>query len=75
MSLTQVLYQQPIFKEGVLLKFKDTAVEIRCRQSGFSLTIEPEIKADIIQFLQLLQLGGLSLEQLSQACPELAPKR
>ena len=73
MSLTQVLYQQPIFKNGVLLKFKDTAVEIRCRQSGFSLTIEPEIKTDIIQFLQLLQLGGLSPEQLSHACPELAP--
>jgi len=29
MSLTQVLAQKPLFKEGVLLNFKDTEIEVR----------------------------------------------
>ncbi len=72
MLSTQILYQQPVFRDGVLLIFKDTAVEIRNRHSGFSLTIDPEIKDDLTKFLKLLQTGGLSPEQLSQACGSIA---
>ncbi len=72
MLSTQILCQQPVFRDGVLLIFKDTTAEIRDRHSGFSLTIDPEIKDDLTQFLKLLQTGGLSPEQLSQACPKIA---
>ncbi len=71
MLSTQILYQQPVFRDGVLLSFKDSAVEIRDRHSGFSLTIDPDIKDDLTKFLKLLQTGGLSPEKLSQACPKI----
>ncbi len=69
MSLTKVLYQQPLFKDGVLFKFKDTGVEIRYRDQGCSINFPPEDQQETAQLLRLLQLGGMSSEQLAQACP------
>ena len=72
MLSTQTIYQKPVFKNRVLLNFRADAVEIRDRHSGFSLSIEPEFETDITKLLQLLQTGGFFLEQLTQACPQIA---
>ncbi len=69
MSLTKVLYQQPLFKDRVFFKFKDTGVEIRYRDQGYSITVPPEDQQETGQLLRLLQIGGISSEQLAQACP------
>ncbi|MDJ0679849.1 MAG: iron-containing redox enzyme family protein [Xenococcaceae cyanobacterium MO_167.B52] len=71
LSLTKVIFQQPIFKERVFFKFKDTGVEIRYRNQGCSITFPPEDQKETTQLLRLLQRGGMSPEQLSQACPGL----
>lgn len=71
MSLTKVLFKQPLFKEQVFLQFKDTEVEIRYRGQGCSITIEPEYQQETVQLLRLLQIGGMSPEQFGQACPGL----
>ncbi|GAB4540747.1 MAG: hypothetical protein Tsb0014_32210 [Pleurocapsa sp.] len=68
MLLTQVSDRQPLLKDGVFLVFKDTAVEICDRNGGFSLAIDSETKPEIEQLLQLLQHGGMSLEEFSQNC-------
>ncbi|MDZ8262454.1 pyrroloquinoline quinone biosynthesis protein PqqC [Nostoc sp. ChiQUE01b] len=69
MSLTQVLLQQPLFKDRVFLKFQDSEVEIRYGNQGCSITIPLEDHEEIVTLFRLLQIGGLSLEQLAQVCP------
>lgn len=70
MSLTEFTFKQPLFSDGVFLKFQDTSVEIRYRDRGCSITFVPEDQQGIAQLLRLLQLGGMSPEQLGQACPK-----
>lgn len=69
MSLTKVLFQQPLFKDQVFFQFKDTEVEIYYRNQGCSIAVEPEYQEETIQLLSLLQIGGMSPEQLAQTCP------
>ncbi len=69
MSLTKVLFQQPLFKDQVFFQFKDTEVEIHYRGQGCSIDVTPEYQKDTVQLLRLLQIGGMSPEQLGQACP------
>jgi pyrroloquinoline quinone (PQQ) biosynthesis protein C len=69
MSSTKVLLQQPLFKDQVFFQFKDTEVEIHYRGQGCSIVIAPEYQTETVQLLRLLQVGGMSPEQLSLACP------
>lgn len=69
MSVTKVLFQQPLFQDRVFLKFQDSEVEIRYGEQGCSITIPPEYQEETVTLFRLLQIGGLSPEQLAQACP------
>ena len=69
MLLTKASLTQPLFKERVCFRFKDTEVEIFDRAQGCSITLEPEYKEAIIQLLRLLQIGGMTPEELERACP------
>lgn len=69
MLLTKTSYQQPIFKDRVLLTFKDTGVEIRYGDRGCAIAVSSEDQQEIGQLLRLLQIGGLSPEELAQSCP------
>ena len=69
MLLTKASFIQPMFKERVCFRVKDTEVEIFDRAQGCSITLEPEYKEAIIQLLRLLQIGGMNPEELQQACP------
>ena len=71
MSLTKILCDNPLFKDGVILKFKDTGVEIRDRNQGCFITVPPEDQQEIGQLLRILQSGNMSSEQLAQAFPEI----
>jgi hypothetical protein len=71
MTLTTTLLQQPVFKDRVLLKFQNNEIEIRYDNQGCSLSIPPEYYAETIKLFRLLQIGGFSLNQLSEACPEI----
>ncbi|MBW4613244.1 MAG: pyrroloquinoline quinone biosynthesis protein PqqC [Desmonostoc vinosum HA7617-LM4] len=71
MIVTQTLLQQPLFKKGVILNFRDNEVEIRYLDQGCSIAIPPEYYEETNQLFKLLQIGGLSLKELAQACPEL----
>lgn len=69
MSLTKVLFQQPLFKERVFFQFKDTEVEINYHGQGCSIAVAPEYYQETVQLLRLLQMGSMSPEQLGLACP------
>ncbi len=69
MSLTKVLFQQPLFKNRVFFEFKDTEVEIHYGDQGCAIAVEPEYEKETVQLLRLLQAGGMSPEQLGLACP------
>ncbi|MBT9314437.1 iron-containing redox enzyme family protein [Leptothoe spongobia] len=72
MPSAQRLEEKPLsFKDQVLFKFKDTQIEIRHRDQGCAITIPEEGQQEILHFLRLLQIGNLSLKQLSQACPDI----
>ena len=71
MLLRKVLFQQPLFKDRVFFKFQDTGIEIRYRDRGCSIAVPPEDQQETAQLLRFLQLGGMSLEELGQACPGL----
>lgn len=59
---------QLAFKDRVFIQFNEAKIEIRdCRQ-GFAITVPAADRSEMQHFLKLLQLGGLSLEQLTQAC-------
>ncbi len=68
MLLTQSRFKYPVFKDRVFIKFRESLVEIRYRDQGCYITVPPEDQPEIAQFLQLLQIGNLSVEQLSQNC-------
>ncbi|MDJ0899533.1 MAG: iron-containing redox enzyme family protein [Xenococcus sp. MO_188.B8] len=69
MSLTKVLCQRPLFKDGVILKFKDAGVEIRHRNQGCFINVPLEDQQEVGQLLRMLQSGSMSSEQLAQAFP------
>jgi hypothetical protein len=69
MTLTKALFQQPLFKDRVFFQFKGAEVEIHHHDQACSITIPPEYQQEVVKLLRLLQIGGLSLEQLGQACP------
>lgn len=69
MTLAPTLLQQPVFKERVLIKIQDSEIEVRHHHQGCSISIPPEYRTDTIKLFRLLQIGGLSLEQLAQSCP------
>ncbi len=72
MQFTKVLFQQPVFKNRALFQFKETEVEIRYHNQACSISVEPEYQEEIVNLLRLLQIGGLSLEEMSQNCPGIA---
>lgn len=71
MLSSQVLLQQPVFKDHVFIQFKNTEIEIHYRGQGCSIAMPSEYKKEIMQLLRLLQIGGMSLEQLSQVCAKI----
>lgn len=70
MKSTELLFQQPSFKERVVCKFQDAGVEIRDRDRGCFITVSSEDRQEFARLLKLLQTGGMSSEQLAQACPQ-----
>lgn len=71
MTLTRTVFHQPLFKERVFFEFKDTEIIISDSTQAFSISAPSEYSQEIVQLLRLLQVGGFSLEKLSQACPEI----
>ncbi|MBV6627145.1 MAG: pyrroloquinoline quinone biosynthesis protein PqqC [Rivularia sp. (in: Bacteria)] len=71
MMLTKIEFGQPLFKNQVLFEFKDEEIIIRDATQAFSISTPSEYYQEIAQLLRLLQVGGFSLEQLSEACPEI----
>lgn len=74
MTLTKNLYQQQIFQQPqfinrVFFEFKDAEIIICDSTQTFSVSTPSEYYQEIVQLLRLLQTGGLSLEQLGEACP------
>ncbi|MEO0457955.1 MAG: iron-containing redox enzyme family protein [Cyanobacteria bacterium P01_A01_bin.114] len=70
-TATQALASIPLFKDRVVLTFKDSEVEIRYGEQGFAIAVPPEDRPDLDQLLRRLQVGGQSPAQLAQACPRL----
>ena len=71
MTVTRILFQQPIFKERVFFEFKDTEIIISDCTQAFSISAPSEYYQEIVKLLRLLQIGGLSVEKLGKACPEI----
>lgn len=71
MLLTKSLFKQPLFKEQLFFRFKDTEVEIFNRTQGCTISLEPQYKEETIQLLRLLQTGGMTPAELEQACPSI----
>ncbi|AFY52801.1 pyrroloquinoline quinone (coenzyme PQQ) biosynthesis protein C [Rivularia sp. PCC 7116] len=71
MTLTKIVFQQPIFKSQVLFDFKEDEIIIRDANQAFSIASPPEYYQAIAKLLRLLQIGGLSPKQLSEACPDI----
>lgn len=71
MTLTKVVFQQPLFKSQVLFEFKDNEVIISDATQSFSISAPSEYYQAIVKLLKLLQIGGFSFLQLSEACPEI----
>ncbi len=69
MTLTGILLQQPRFKNQVFFEYKDTEIIINDSIQAFSISAPSEYYQEIVQLLRLLQIGGLSSEQLGKACP------
>lgn len=69
MSLTQVLFQYPQFKDQVFFQFQETEIEIYYRNQACAISVPSEEHEAIVKLLKLLQIGGFSLEQLGQGCP------
>ncbi|MCJ8282573.1 MAG: pyrroloquinoline quinone biosynthesis protein PqqC [Rivularia sp. ALOHA_DT_140] len=63
------LFQQPLFKNKVFLDFKESEIIIQDSNQAFSISVTQQYYQEISQLLRLLQIGGLSLKQLAQACP------
>ena len=62
-------YRHPCFKDRICFRFQATDVEICDRTQGCALTPVPDHRAETMQLLQLLQVGGFSPAQLAQQCP------
>ena len=71
MLLTKTSFKQPLFKEKLFFRFKDTEVEIFDRIGGCSISLEPQYKEETIKLLRLLQIGGMTPLELEQACPSI----
>lgn len=71
MLTTQTLFSQPVFQERVFFKFKDNSVEIRYQNRGFAIAVPPEARAEMTRLFTLLQCGGMSIDRLAEACPQL----
>ena len=72
MLLTKTKLQQPQFKHRVCCKFQPDAVEISYLGQGFLLRLPAEQQESIVNFVRLLQMGGLSPEQLEKSCADIA---
>jgi hypothetical protein len=68
----QTNFRKPCFKDRVLIKFHDHGIELHYETKKCFIEISSEEQLETIRFFQLLQKGGLSIQQLCQACPELA---
>jgi len=71
MILTKISDQQPQFKNQIFFDFKETEIIICDSTQAFSISAPAEYYQEIVKVLRLLQIGGLSLEQLSKACPDI----
>jgi hypothetical protein len=72
MILMQTTFQKPCFKDGILIQFQARRLELYYDNKKCFIEIDPETQDETIRFFQLLQKGGLSIQQLCQACPKLA---
>lgn len=71
MTLTKVSYKQPLFKNRIFFEFKKAEIIIHNSKQAFSISAPPEYYQEITQLLKILQIGGFSLEQLSEYCPRI----
>ncbi|MEM9088566.1 MAG: pyrroloquinoline quinone biosynthesis protein PqqC [Cyanobacteria bacterium P01_F01_bin.53] len=69
--MQQSLNQSLRFRDRVVFKRSETAIDIRHGQQGISIAIEAETQSEIYQLLRCLRLGGRSRSQLIQDCPGL----
>ena len=60
-----------IFKNKVIFEFKEAEIIIYDSNQAFSISAPQEYYQEIVKLLRLLQIGGLSSEQLGKACPEI----
>lgn len=70
--LLQTNLQKPCFKDRIFIQFKERGIELYYETKKCFLEFSPETQLETMRFFQLLQKGGLSIQQLCQACPELA---
>lgn len=61
--------ERPRLREGVLLRFTETALEVRGQGQGVAIALAPEAQSEMQQFLNYLQVGGFSQAELAQATP------
>jgi thiaminase len=71
MTIAKNLLQKPRFKNQVFFDFKDIEIIINDSTQAFSISAPQEYYQEIAQLLRLLQIGGLSLKQLGEFCPEI----
>lgn len=71
MTLSKVLYKQPLFKNRIFFEFKQAEIIIHNSKQAFSISAPSEYYQEITQLLKLLQIGGFSFLQLSEACPNI----
>ncbi|MGB3758669.1 MAG: pyrroloquinoline quinone biosynthesis protein PqqC [Rivularia sp. (in: cyanobacteria)] len=69
MTIAKNLLQKPRFKNQVFFEFKDIEIIINDSTQAISISAQQEYYQEIAQLLRLLQIGGLSLEQLGEFCP------
>ncbi len=69
MTIAKSLLQQPLFKNQIFFDFQDTEITVHDSSQAFSISAPEEYYQDIAQLLRLLQIGGISLQQLGELCP------
>ncbi len=61
--------ERPRLKEGVLLRFTETALEVRGKGQGIAIALTQDEQSEMQQFLRYLQVGGFSQDELADAAP------
>lgn len=72
MVFIQTDFRKPCFKDRVFTQFNSQGIEISYNSKKCFIEVSSEDLQETTRFFQFLQRGGLSTQQLCQACPELA---